>query len=520
MLKGKTTIQLFDKETGKMTDEVIKHNLVTNAVKNVLGGVFNKLAFNGNVTSVLQSSGFAALYSLPSSKNFAQTFFGGVLIFSKAITEDVNHIIPSVDEINSCIGCGNQSAGILGNTYKGSLNSSESVVTDNTVTFVWDFSTEQCNGDIASICLTSDLGGVLGWGYDSVADELSNVVGRGIRNFKDSSIWDIKVTHTINTYVTGHAPLVTSAYASSNEGRAVYVDSGYLYYIYRGTAYKQSISDITGSGLSLALTTGLDWGRTLSYETIATTVAYTDIFYSGLNSAYCVDTLNTDNLILVKYSGNANAETIIIPLTNLVVSLKEYYGVSSISYYSFKNRVVDMAVHNDKVYFICGSFNATNLDTDPNRCRIYVINFDGTFTYKDVTMTDRFIKLFAGTAKVGISATSAFDGDYFVFDTALAYCSPEHNNCFIIDDDGTMHTAAFLCEYHMGSYTKQLLRIPTIMPEPYISGVLAGTDMQCMYTTELISGYLATINNQETILTKTPDKTMKITYTLTQNKEA
>ena len=50
MIKGKTTIQLFDAKTGKMTDEVTKTNLVTNAVRNALGGAFNQLA-SGNIWS-------------------------------------------------------------------------------------------------------------------------------------------------------------------------------------------------------------------------------------------------------------------------------------------------------------------------------------------------------------------------------------------------------------------------------------------------------------------------------------
>ena len=37
-----------------------------------------------------------------------------------------------------------------------------------------------------------------------------------------------------------------------------------------------------------------------------------------------------------------------------------------------------------------------------------------------------------------------------------------------------------------------------------------------LYVPVLVSAYLGTINNQDTVLTKTADKTMKIIYTLTQ----
>ena len=49
-----------------------------------------------------------------------------------------------------------------------------------------------------------------------------------------------------------------------------------------------------------------------------------------------------------------------------------------------------------------------------------------------------------------------------------------------------------------------------------MSCIFGGTNSNTLFTTELISAYLATINNQDVVLTKTADKTMKIIYTLTQ----
>ena len=137
MLKGRTTIQLMDAKTGKVTDEVTKDNLVTNAVKNALGGAFGKVAMTDNYNFTMSKNGMKSFYTLPSGKNFAQTLFGGVLIFSQAIEENVDHIIPTIQEIKSFIGCANQSVGNTGNSFRGSLNADESVVGSNYVKFVW-----------------------------------------------------------------------------------------------------------------------------------------------------------------------------------------------------------------------------------------------------------------------------------------------------------------------------------------------------------------------------------------------
>ena len=123
MLKGKTTIQLFDAKTGKLTDEVTKENLVTNAVRNALGGAYNQLA-SGNMWSEGMRY-IGNIYNLPSSKNFAQAMYGGVLVFSQPIAEDAEHCLPSIEEIKTFIGCANQSASNTGNTFRGSITTGE-----------------------------------------------------------------------------------------------------------------------------------------------------------------------------------------------------------------------------------------------------------------------------------------------------------------------------------------------------------------------------------------------------------
>ena len=156
-LKGITKVELFDADTGILLDSVEESNIVTNAVNNIFNGALNALAsFNNNKVGTHNYLDY--LFKLPDGYNLAKALYGGVLIFSKNIVEDVEHCIPTIDEIKSCVGYANLGLTTAGSLFKGSFNESESEFTDSTFKFVWDFNSDQCNGDIACICLTSDAG--------------------------------------------------------------------------------------------------------------------------------------------------------------------------------------------------------------------------------------------------------------------------------------------------------------------------------------------------------------------------
>ena len=126
-LVGKTTIKLFDDKTGELSDIVESNNMVTNAVSNIFNGFLNAVALSDN-NEVGEHNSLNYLFDIPDGYNLAKTFFGGLLIFSSAIKKDVNHIIPTIDEMKTFIGCGNQGSSITGNTFKGNFNSAESVI--------------------------------------------------------------------------------------------------------------------------------------------------------------------------------------------------------------------------------------------------------------------------------------------------------------------------------------------------------------------------------------------------------
>lgn len=514
MLKGKTTIQLFDAKTGELTDEVTKTNLVTNAVRNALGGAFNQLA-SGSMWS--DGMGYIeSLYQLPTGKNFAQALYGGVLVFSKPINEDADHCLPSIEEIKSFIGCANQSASNTGNTFRGSINSGESEVGADYVKFVWDFNTDQCNGDIASICLTSDCGGAVGYGCDAKADSLK---GLSLRDFYSKYFWD--ASHEAALSYNTNGALVNAKGWNSNGGKCAYIDGDYLHVIYRGSDNKQNISKVLSKAkFGLGLVDGFNYGNITSSEVIDTGIAvYEDIAYTSKDHGFCQDGNGSySEFKLIKYSGNGVAERVTIPASNINSAITAYFGQTG-------NRNClndqDKIIHNDKLYIITGQLNFSDLTTRPNKLRVWILNFDGTYTFKDISLTSKMVTLLAGTAKKGGYTDLGLGGILRCYRGSLAYIAPDGANgyaWFLLDDDGTMQTSAFMIDNSIRLYSNYcLVDNADLIPSPYIEmNMHSNSSYLKLYVPLLVSAYLGTINNQETVLTKTADKTMKIIYTLTQ----
>ena len=514
MLKGKTTIQLFDAKTGELTDEVTKENLVTNAVRNALGGAYNQLA-SGNMWAYGMDN-ISKLYELPTGKNFAQALYGGVLVFSKPITEDVDHCLPSIEEIKTFIGCANQSASNTGNTFRGSINSGESEVGKDYVKFVWDFNTDQCNGDIASICLTSDCGGAGGYGCDS---KDSSHKGLSLRDFKSNNFWDTSVEANLGYNTNG--ALVKAKGWNSNDGKCAYIDGDYLHAIYRGRDNKQNISKVVSKAkFGLSLVDGFNYGNITSSEVINTGIAvYRDIPYTTKDHAFCQDDDGSyEEFKIIKYSGNGVAERVTIPASNINSAITAYFNQTG-----KKNCLnsQDKIIHNDKLYIITGQLNFSDLTKKPNKLRVWVLNFDGTYTFKDIALTSKMITLIAGTNRGGGYGDSGLNGNLLSYRGSLCYVAPDETNgyaWFLVDDDGTMQTHPFMINNDIRLYSHYCLEDNTdLIPNPYIELNMhsSSSDLN-LYVPLLVSAYLGTINNQDTVLTKTADKTMKIIYTLTQ----
>ena len=80
ILKGEVLIQLFDEKTGRETDRVQGHNIITNAAHYLLNGCphsFDRRQW-GALDTEIRGVDWSDIY---------QTVYGGLLVFSSAITE-------------------------------------------------------------------------------------------------------------------------------------------------------------------------------------------------------------------------------------------------------------------------------------------------------------------------------------------------------------------------------------------------------------------------------------------------
>ena len=158
-LKGTAVIELTDVNTSEV-ETYVEENMVTNAVNNILG-------LNPMAIFYCEADYNTGLVWTDNLLPICPNMIGGILLFSKALEEDVDNIYVSSD--NLPVAYASNDVNSTANTARGSMNLTESKQLDNGYKFVWEFTASQGNGTIAAIGLTSALGGQNGFG-SSVAD--------------------------------------------------------------------------------------------------------------------------------------------------------------------------------------------------------------------------------------------------------------------------------------------------------------------------------------------------------------
>lgn len=160
-IKGHTIIELTDVKTGKV-ERYEDDNMVTNAL-----------------SYFLQDAGM--VWSSPLKYNEVRndplgTLLGGLLMFDDVLPENANNMTTPAGVKMTGNGAKNYTYdGQDGVTEFGSWNYTESGWTnDGKYRQVWDFSTSQANGTIASLCLTSRRNGYIGAGNATSGSKKSN----------------------------------------------------------------------------------------------------------------------------------------------------------------------------------------------------------------------------------------------------------------------------------------------------------------------------------------------------------
>lgn len=160
-LHGKTIIELKDTRSGRI-DRFEDGNAVMDA--NMEAKFRNFGIFQTNIQNNFAST---ALW---------QKLMGGMLLLGDTVADNSNFVAPGT----KMVGRGYYGSSNNGSPVSlGSWNATESVLGANSIQMVYDYTTSQANGEIKSVCLTSDLVGRCGIGNTAGDYNLSLKVNPG-----------------------------------------------------------------------------------------------------------------------------------------------------------------------------------------------------------------------------------------------------------------------------------------------------------------------------------------------------
>ena len=458
---GNVTVELADVNTG-VVETVQEMNMVTNAVNDLLGtnpmGLFYKTSGQYDDMVVWNDE------MLPICPNV----IGGLLLFPSALTEQAANIYPPAT--NMPVGYASNDVNATGNVKRGSMNLTESMALSDGYKFVWEFTPSQGNGTIAAIGLTSKQGGANDYGSDAAVDATLLLLRQNSLNL--SVAW-------LNTLF-----------------RAVEVDfeNGLLYSIAYAsntvtiTKYRIPIFDVgLNEKLDDTTLTLLDT-TVLQCSTFHFYGSYTPsgIFLDG-GDGYWYGFANSANS-----SGNATVLWIKIKKSDLTFT----EGTWTLSTAALK---------------AMGSFREDS--SYPNTQRnavlrndyLYVLGYDNTCVYKiNISNSTDVTKLnlgFTSEAKSICTSGSCEVRLMMIGDVIVGYD-------FIIDgSDNVIQT--------FGGTRTNNLATPLFRYKEFMVGWGGSYGNEYRYNF-LFTPYLATIYNLSQAVVKNADKTMKITYTLTE----
>ena len=153
ILKGELLIQLFDAKSGRETERISGHNIITNAAHFMLNGCphgFDRRTWGG-LTTEARGEDWSDIY---------QKVYGGILVFSSQITESASHMFEPLT--NYPVAYASMDGQDTTDPKSGTYNAVESGAVTGGYKWVYDFGTSQGNGDWACCCLTSNKAG---YGY-------------------------------------------------------------------------------------------------------------------------------------------------------------------------------------------------------------------------------------------------------------------------------------------------------------------------------------------------------------------
>lgn len=466
MLKGKSVIELTEIHTGRV--EVYEDtNLVTEAVMdvlntNIMGILFDSTSFN---------SATGENWMLPIKKNI----MGGILLYQNPLEEQADNIYAPLD--NPLIGYASDDANNTEDVRRGNRNLTESKVVDGGYRFVWDFATSQANGTISAICLSNTLAGK-GTQYAN-----NYMVRLGVYNCERN-------VYTQEAY---------------RDNKRLYISEGYRLEM---TTYNDSTQAILRKYRDDYLHASLV-DRPLSRVVLEPEEEFTiELGHYPLYTHYTGGSLDGTE---APYNNSHDVRNYL------------YHGADG-KWYGLvrRNNQVFNYSSGDRDYYNNAGYEWFMDTVDANGCKTQkIVAPSGINEFFSIGMSGKWLMCYTGKQVYRIDTTNVANIELV---PGITYNS-SNLVTYIVDDDVVINgwyfldgvPKLYLRETPDASYVgwgrSQFARYKTFAIREWMYRYGDYTVYKELY---LYTPYLATINNLAEPVIKTADKTMKITYTITE----
>ncbi len=466
MIKGKTKIELTNVHTGEL--EVIEEeNMVTNALQYI----FNPLGYI-KAGATMYGSTFV---------NYYATLTGGLLLLDKTVTEDADNIF--LDTSVGVTGCAVfDKQNTSDQTLRGSYNATETEidVVNRTIKYVYDFDTAEANGTIACVALTHANGGFSNRGceVEPVRDEYPYFMslGSGSIRLSSSSVGLSAYDRTLG-YTTYGANYKWIFLVDATKDMVYYfsIDSTTSITIrgYRANINTVSLFDNPSTGRTLL------FEKTLVFSTAISQQYFSYNYDEESEKLYIVSGANTN-------ISNGGAFTI------TEIDVANDYAVKQYSMTNQTGVTLRMFYARDNTMCYDGY--------------IYLMPYSGTYNIYRQEIGNA-----ANVQKIDTAVRQCWP--IFAKDKRIYFLNPTSYTpswaLYIVETD------SFTLKYPEAKYLydstgRQFVPVKGV-PMTYFMANGTSDGVFGMRT-----DYLATINNLDSPVVKTADKTMKVTYTLSE----
>ena len=494
-LKGTATIELTNADGSR---EIYKHdNLVTNAPSDLCKSL------RGDYATILKN--------MANGESYIQALFGGILLFSEALDDSkTKYDIPS----GKVVGYASQDAYAGLDVARGSFNEPESGVQDDgkSYKFVWDFSTAQANGSIASLALCPNLMGKLGLSASAVKSEAK----------------DYRQTNSLSAPFDSGGHMLSSSSGAQTQGVSNYNyilvaienDIGYAINLDNIKAVSGATDSVVKNGGILKLYRFRLGAQSVGVSCRAGRAAYLDCKDVQMPSEFVSALYSNYNYYLVDFN--------YIPESNKLIVFPKYFkgNVASNAQIQYVEiSLNDLSVTSKIFTNTTGGYIPRDGGEGPRGAKLYFY-VGRAYTLVTSVNTDGVRHLFAtkNSDNTNVKMLTLPDGTEYALGTndGFQVMYQSDNTCAIYFNDNNYNTWVMFVDFVNGTISKtnakQMSAYNNVSYSEKSVGVATGNYLTC---NPIMNPFvLCTKNNLESAVTKTASQTMKITYTLTESEGA